>query len=152
MSTLRNTSAGVAVILSLLYGLLSFEGHSNQAYLDTGGIPTICRGHTGDVTLGDYRTNAECEVITKKDAMIAIAAIERLVKVKLSAHTYAALASFVYNVGEGQFANSTLLKKLNAGDIEGACNQLPRWVYDNGVKLRGLVERRLAERDLCLKG
>ena len=64
----------------------------------------------------------------------------------------AALASFVYNVGEGNFARSTLLRKLNQGDLRGACHELSRWVYAGGRKLNGLVSRRATERELCLAG
>lgn len=64
----------------------------------------------------------------------------------------AALASFVYNVGEGQFSRSTLLRKLNAGDAREACAELSRWVYAGGRVLTGLVKRRAAERELCEVG
>ncbi|WP_405045477.1 glycoside hydrolase family protein [Pseudomonas aeruginosa] len=46
-------------------------------------------------------------------------------------------------------ARSTLLRKLNAGDVRGACAELSRWVYAGGKKLGGLVRRRAAERELC---
>ena len=62
------------------------------------------------------------------------------------------MIDFIYNAGEGNFANSTMLKKLNSGDVAGACNELKRWVYSGGQKLAGLVARREAERDLCLRG
>jgi lysozyme len=64
----------------------------------------------------------------------------------------AALTSFAYNVGIDNFRKSTLLRKLNAGDIVGACNELPRWNKAKGQVLPGLVKRREAERQLCLKG
>ncbi len=64
----------------------------------------------------------------------------------------AALASFVYNVGETQFSRSTLLRKLNAGDVKGACAELSRWVYAGGKVYKGLVNRRMAERELCEQG
>ena len=64
----------------------------------------------------------------------------------------AALGSFVYNVGEGQFSSSTLLRLLNAGDARGACAQLSRWVFAGGKQLAGLVNRRAAERELCEVG
>ncbi|WP_406704873.1 glycoside hydrolase family protein, partial [Sodalis sp.] len=64
----------------------------------------------------------------------------------------AALASFVYNVGGGAFSRSTLLKKLNTGDIPGACDEIRRWVYVDGRVWKGLVSRRNVERELCLKG
>ncbi|HCD1077247.1 TPA: glycoside hydrolase family protein, partial [Proteus mirabilis] len=47
------------------------------------------------------------------------------------------------------FARSTLLKKLNAGDGAGACEEIKRWVYAGGKVWRGLVSRREVESALC---
>ncbi|TFU20914.1 lysozyme, partial [Proteus mirabilis] len=57
--------------------------------------------------------------------------------------------SFAFNVGTTTFARSTLLKKLNAGDRAGACEEIKRWVYAGGKVWRGLVSRREAESVLC---
>lgn len=148
---IRQAAAGVAAVTTLAMGIIvGFEGKSNTAYPDPVAIPTICYGHTKDVRYGDYRTDEECLAFLEEDVAHAAAVVDRLVKVPIEDHTKAALISFVYNVGEGNFARSTLLRKLNAGDITGACNELPRWVYSKGTKLNGLVRRREAERELCL--
>jgi lysozyme len=60
--------------------------------------------------------------------------------------------SFAYNVGGGNYCGSTLVRKLNAGDTAGACNELTRWTRAKGIVLPGLVKRREAERQLCLQG
>jgi lysozyme len=70
----------------------------------------------------------------------------------LAQPTYDAIVSFTFNVGEGNLRRSTLLRKLNAGDIVGACNELPRWNKAGGRVLPGLVKRRAEERALCLEG
>ena len=129
-----------------------FEGRSLVAYLDPVGIPTICEGVTQGVRLGDVATPAECDALLEKELTIALSAVERQVRVPLPDARRAALASFVYNVGEGQFSRSTLLRKLNAGDAAGACAELSRWVYAGGKQLAGLVKRRAAERELCEVG
>jgi lysozyme len=72
-------------------------------------------------------------------------AVNRLVKVPLTQGQFDALASFVFNLGEGQFSKSTLLKLLNAGSYDGARDQFKRWVYDNGKVQPGLVKRRMGE-------
>ncbi|KAA0015513.1 lysozyme [Salinicola corii] len=123
-----------------------------QSYQDAVGVWTICTGHTGDVTAGMTATPAQCEAFLKSDLGKALNAVDDQVEVEIPETTRAALGSFVFNVGGGAFARSTLLKKLNAGDIVGACNQLPRWVYADGKRLRGLVTRRAEERTLCLMG
>lgn len=147
----RRLVAGVATAITLAIPLIAgFEGKENSAYLDAVKVPTICYGHTAGVKVGDYKTDAQCWTLLVEDARVANAAIDRLVTVPLPDHVRASLISFVYNVGSGNFAGSTLLRKLNSGDIAGACNQLPRWVYAKGVKLNGLVRRRSAERAVCL--
>jgi lysozyme len=85
--------------------------------------------------------------------------VARLVSVPLTGSQFSALVSFTYNVGAGNLASSTLLKKLNAGDYAAAAEQFPLWVRctkvdSQGKKyketLPGLVTRRQAERALFL--
>ena len=64
----------------------------------------------------------------------------------------AAFLSFAFNVGEGAFCKSTLVRKANAGDVQGACAELSRWTYAGGKQLPGLVQRRAAERQMCEGG
>lgn len=129
-----------------------YEGRSLVAYLDPVGIPTICDGITQGVALGQTRTHAECDALLAAELGAAIAAVDRLVRSAQPDTRRAALASFVYNVGAGAFERSTLLRKLNAGDVAGACAELSRWVYAKGRPLGGLVKRRAAERKLCEVG
>ena len=63
-----------------------------------------------------------------------------------------AYTSFAYNVGLGAWNTSTLLKKLKRGDREGACNELPRWIYAGGKPYNGFIRRRAAEQKMCLRG
>lgn len=140
-----------AVALAAVALVVPFEGKHNAAYLDPPGIPTICYGHTGDVKLGDTATDTECETLLREDLAEAADAVDRLAKVPMPDTRRAAFISFVYNAGAANFARSTMLKKLNAGDAIGACNELPKWVYAGGKKLNGLVRRREAERKLCLQ-
>lgn len=62
-----------------------------------------------------------------------------------------AFVSWAYNVGSGAACRSTLVRKANAGDLAGACRELPRWNKAGGRILRGLVRRRAAEREMCLE-
>ncbi|MCT8469460.1 lysozyme [Chromohalobacter canadensis] len=144
---------GTAGALSLATAVVSqFEGYRSEAYRDPVGIPTICYGHTGDVAMGQTLSQAECKELLAEDLGTAFDAVDRHVDIDLSPARRAALASFVYNVGEGKFARSTLLERLNAGKMRAACDELNRWVYAGGRKLAGLVKRRAAERKLCLRG
>ncbi|MCY1287809.1 Lysozyme RrrD [compost metagenome] len=142
--------AGALAIAMPLAGY--FEGRSLVAYLDPVGVPTICDGITHGVQLGQVKTVAECDALLEAELGAAITAVDRLVRQPQPDTRRAALGSFVFNVGGSAFASSTLLRKLNAGDVAGACAELSRWVYAKGRKLGGLVRRRAAERELCEVG
>ena len=74
-----------------------------------------------------------------------------LVKVPINDNQLLALSSFAYNVGDGALANSTLLKLLNAGaDKQTVAAQFDKWVYAGGKVLKGLKNRRTAEKKLFL--
>lgn len=128
------------------------EGLRLKAYLPTpNDVWTIGYGHTKTAKPGMKITQRGAEELLKHDLAWVEAALARYVKVPLNQNQYDALASFVYNLGATNFKNSTLLKKLNAGDYRGAADQLPRWNKQKGKVLRGLTIRRAKERDLFLK-
>lgn len=123
-----------------------WEGTRSDAYLDSVNVPTICTGSTKNVFIGQHATLAECEERLKEDTTYAGKAVQRLVTVKLTQAQYDALVSLVFNIGPGAFARSTLLRKLNAGDCYGAADEFLRWDRAGGKRLRGLQNRRQAER------
>lgn len=128
-----------------------FEGLRLKAYRDTGGVLTVGYGHTsaaGDprVTTGLIITEDEADAILRRDVAGAERDVAALVTVPLNENQFSALVSFVFNLGRSKVANSTLIRKLNAG--QDAAPEFDRWVYDNGKKLNGLVRRRAAERSL----
>lgn len=127
-----------------------FEGRENTAYRDPVGVVTICDGHTSTARLGQTLSDEECDELLAGDLGAAFDAVDEHVEVEMPPTRRAALASFVFNVGDGAFQRSTLLKRLNAGKTRQACDELLRWVYAGGRQLRGLVTRRRAERELCL--
>lgn len=148
----------VAVLSSLgLSTLIDGEGMRTEAYLDGAGVPTICVGHTKGVKMGMKVTEYECEVFLRQDLAWSEAAVRRLVKVPVTQHQYDALVLFVFNVGEAQFANSTLLRKLNSGDTAGALAEFPKWNKIRNPKTgklepsRGLSNRRRMEMNLFIK-
>lgn len=152
MSKSRAILAAVAVSTAGLGLIAGFEGRRNSAYADPAhgwAVPTICYGHTLDVVPGQYKTNAECAALLKVDADDAAKHVLRLSKQPLTQGELDAYTSFVFNVGPNNFNNSTLLKKLNAGDRKGACLELLRWVHAGGRVYPGLVKRREAESTLC---
>lgn len=126
----------------------AFEGLRLTAYRDPVGIWTIGYGTTRGVYPGMQITEAQAEQLLRNDVQRFEAAVRQLVTVPLDTDEFSALVSFTYNVGEGAFANSTLLRKLNQGDREGASNEFLRWVNAGGRVLPGLERRRKAERAL----
>ena len=151
MITKRRSIAALATAGAIglaAYIIPVFEGREHKAYPDLGGVWTICDGDTENVKPGQVASDAECDERTRKQVARAFKAIDRYTDRELKDHEKAALASFIYNVGEGAFARSTLLKKLNAG--QPFCNELLRWVNVKGRVVNGLMKRRTFERNLCL--
>ncbi len=148
-------SAGAVSIALTVIGY--FEGVRYEPYRDVAGILTVCYGHTGnDIIQGKTYTQQECDELLQKDFIRTQQQVDVLVKVPVDDNkvpvddkTKASLYSFAFNVGTTAFARSTLLKKLNAGDQNGACEEMKRWVYAGGKVWRGLVSRREAESALC---
>ncbi|HYH17895.1 MAG TPA: lysozyme [Azospirillum sp.] len=126
-----------------------FEGLYLTAYRCPAGVPTIGYGHTAGVEMGDSVSQADAEIMLSRDLTEAAAQVDKLVKVPLTPEQRGALASFVFNLGAGSLKGSTLLKKLNRRDYEGAAREFGKWIYAtvDGVKkaLPGLVARRDAE-------
>ena len=127
-----------------------FEGLRLSAYWCPAGVKTIGYGHTRGVTMGMRITKPQANEFLLDDVALAERDIDELVKVPLSQNQFDALVDFVFNLGAEEFAESTLLKKLNARDYAGAANEFSKWVYSDHVKLPGLVKRRAAERELFL--
>lgn len=131
-----------------------FEGLSLEAYPDpaTGGEPyTIGVGTTGGVKLGDTCTEEQAVEWLRDDCTHAETAIDELVEVELTQNQRDALISLIYNIGVGNFKNSTLLKLLNAGNFISAANQFGRWNKAAGKVMAGLTRRREAEMALFLE-
>ena len=124
------------------------EGCVLHAYPDpaTGGEPwTIGVGHTGGVKPGDTCTMEQAMQWLRADVAQAEATINRVVKVGLSQDQFDALVSLVFNIGGHNFETSTLLKRINALDFDGAADQFPRWNMAAGKMMAGLTKRRFAE-------
>lgn len=121
------------------------QGPRLEAYLDAVKIPTICTGSTKNVYLPMRVTPVECEERLVEDTTYAGKAVQRYVKVKLTQEMYDMLVSFVFNVGPGAFAKSTMLVLLNKGEYCNAGHQFKRWNKAKGKVLRGLTMRRAAE-------
>ena len=129
-----------------------FEGLRLVAYRCPSGVPTIGYGHTDGIRTEDVGvlsiTEDQANFYLIADLQKAVQVLKTLVKVPLNQNQFGALVSFTFNVGATAVAQSTLLKKLNAGEYEAIPAELKRWNKGGGKVLPGLVRRREAECEL----
>ena len=139
--------------------ICGFEGKRLVAYDDGVGVWTIGFGTTIypngiKVKKGDTCTEAQAKEYMAHDLKKFELAVNGAVTVPLNQNQFDALVSLAYNIGTNAFKNSTLVKKLNAGDYRGAADQFDVWVNAGGKRMQGLVNRRAREKALylaCLK-
>lgn len=144
---LSSTSAFVAYDLTL-----PSEGLVQDVYLDPVGLPTVCVGHMDKtLPLGKKFSLDECMELFAEDWKKHEKQLDGVVKRHYASEWQkAALTDFTFNLGIGSVRSSTLIKLLNQGKHKEACQQLSRWVYAGGSKLRGLVIRRTKTMPYCL--
>lgn len=137
--------------------LKSLEGCRLEAYQDGAGVWTIGYGHTRGVNSSTRPiTMDEAEELLKEDLRGFERCLTEALSVTPTQSQFNALLAFVFNVGVAAFLNSTLLKKLNSGDVRGAAKELDRWnkIRDpktkNMVVSVGLANRRAKEKALLL--
>ncbi|OOF85151.1 muraminidase [Rodentibacter ratti] len=129
------------------------EGERLTAYQDIVGIWTIGVGHTGQVdgkpvAKGMTISKEKSREILKADLARFENAINASVSVPLKQNQFDALVSLAFNIGEGAFRRSILLRKLNAGDYNGASQQFLVWKNAGGRVSQGLLNRRKREKAL----
>lgn len=148
---IAGSAAGMAVAVSLIGG---WEGLKLKAYRDIVGVWTVCYGETRGVKPTDSYTKAECDAMLAEGIIDFEREVDKLITYKgdMPVEVKIAIVSWAYNVGIGNASRSTLIRKVNAGDLEGACNELLKWNRAGGKVIRGLVNRRIDERRLCLSG
>lgn len=148
---MRLQIAALTLSASALVGIALHEGYRDKAYTPVpGDVPTIGFGATEGVKQGDNITVERALVRLLKDASKFEQAVKRCAPVPMYAHEFSAFVSLTYNIGEGAFCSSTLVKKLKEGDYKAACEQILRWDKFKGQSLPGLAKRRQQEYQMCL--
>lgn len=147
--------AAAAVLALAVPFIAGWEGKRNHAYLDTIANPpvwTVCYGQTGSKAYkGAYYTDTECEAMLRQSVGEYYSRISACMSDSVPISVQAALLELAYNVGSGAVCNSTAMRKANAGDYSGACAELDKWVNAGGKRVRGLVNRRNASQDMCMR-
>lgn len=131
-----------------LYLTEQFEGCRLKAYQDSGLVWTIGYGHTRGVVPGMTCTQEQAEQWLAEDIAWAVGRVNEDVHVPLTQGEFDALVDFVFNCGAGNFEHSTLLKLVNAGDMEHAALEFERWDRAGGTVVAGLLRRRQTETEL----
>jgi lysozyme len=148
----RAAAAVAASVVLAMAVIKPWEGRELKAYRDIVGIPTICFGETRNVKMGDVKTPAEC------DSMLAlrVAEFERTIHPclpeELPTKTRAAMISLAYNIGSGAFCKSSISRNALAGKLRAACDAITLYNRAGGRVVRGLTNRRAAEKSLCITG
>jgi len=158
MAINRTLVAGMSLSAAALVGIAVHEGYRDTAYIPVpGDVPTIGFGTTEGVKPGDRIDPVTALQRTLTDVQKFEGALKQCVKVPLAQHEYDVFVSFSYNVGSDKFCKSTLVRKLNAGDYSGACQELLRWRFFQGRdcaiprnKCSGLWKRRQEESAKCM--
>lgn len=131
-----------------------FEGLKLRAYLCPANVWTIGYGNTfyengSKVQEGDKITLERADKLLFFVVQKFEAEVSKLVKSAINDNQLGALTSFAFNVGAGNLAKSTLLKKVNANPNDATIrDEFMRWTKAGGKVLNGLVTRRKAEADL----
>ena len=151
----RVLAAALALSAAGLAFIKTNESVENVPYLDSVGIPTVCVGHTGQVDMRRYYTDAECEALLSKDTHWAVHAVRQGIRVAIYQSQFDALVDFCFNVGAPSCQRSTLFALVNQGRSPEAATEFLRWYKAQGRDCRvrknqcyGVYQRRLDEKTL----
>lgn len=145
-----------AVAATLLFATVpKHEGEVLTTYYDPVGIATVCYGDTDPAMAipGASYSREEClRSLERQLIKHAWPVLECAPGVSASPEMTASFVSLAYNVGTPAFCKSTVVRRFNSGDYQGACDAILMWNRAGGKVLPGLVVRRKDERALCIQG
>lgn len=130
-----------------------FEGCELKAYRDAVGVLTIGYGSTGGhVKAGMTITRVEAEQLLREDLQrFEVGVDQRLGDIEVTDNQFSAMVSLAFNIGLANFSGSSVLRRILAGNVQGAADAFLMWNKAGGKELKGLTRRRAAERELFLK-
>lgn len=152
----RTAIGALSLSAAAFVALVAHEGYSDKPIIPISGDRlTIGFGSTFNpdgtpVKMGDTTTPPKALRLAVSHIGKDEVQLKRCVTAPLYQHEYDAYVSLAYNIGTVAFCKSTLVKKLNAGDYEGACAEILRWDMAGGKKVRGLANRRVSEFKACV--
>ena len=144
-----------AIVGTAAAGLIAvasqWEGKRNDPYQDIVGVWTVCYGET-NTTMRRYSDDECKDMLAGSLAGYAEAVLRRNPELRGHDPQVIAATSLAYNIGPAAYRRSTVARKFSAGDWRGACNAFLAWSYAGGRQVQGLLNRRKAEREICLRG
>lgn len=143
---------GSAAAVAVMALTPAFEGTVNKTYMDLGGVLTYCTGATENAQWGKTYTPVECRMQLERDLARHAEGVMGCIHVPMTDGQRVAYTDAAFNIGVDAFCSSSMARKTNAGDARGGCNALMLWNKVNGREVTGLTRRRLAEREICVKG
>lgn len=142
---------GAAAAGLLISTVAAWEGKSNDPYRDIVGVPTVCYGETR-VAMRRY-SDAECsDMLADALGGYATAVLDRNPNLRDRPAQLAAASSLAYNIGPAAYRRSTVARRFQAGQFRAACDAFLMWSKAGGRTVQGLLNRRKAERTICLRG
>lgn len=147
-----------ATSAALIAGATYWEGVKYVPYYDVAGVPTVCMGYTGPgITFGKRYSHEECTKLLKQELVEHGNGVLSCITRPMKENEYNAFTLMAYNIGVRAFCGSTTAYLFNAGNTQLACERIafdakggPNWSYAGGKFYRGLHNRRLYERSMCL--
>ena len=142
---------GTGAAAALIATTAAWEGKSNVPYRDVVGILTVCYGETHQ-PMRRY-TDAECKaMLSDRLADYAGPVLERNPELRGHDSQLVAASSLAYNIGVANYRRSSVARLFSAGRWKEACDAFLKWNRAGGREIKGLTNRRKAERAICLKG
>lgn len=132
--------------------LKAAEGKRNNAYRDPVSIWTVCWGHTGNDIQHRRYSDSECEAILRRDYSAHAVGVAQCLPITAAPSIFASSVDFAFNAGVRRFCTSSMARAFNAGRWTEGCKAFGLYKFAGGRVLPGLVKRRAAETQLCLRG
>lgn len=152
----RTASASLVLAASTLVGIAVHESYTTETVIpvpgdvNTFGFGTTTHADGTPLKPGEKTTPPRALVDLLRDASKFEKAVKQCAPVPMYPYEFSAMVSFSYNVGSYAFCHSTVAKKLNELDYEGACLGLLAWDKVKGRTVRGLTVRRQNEYKECI--
>lgn len=154
MSTAGRAGAGAtaAIVIAMASTLfLPSEGRRYVPYRDIVGVVTVCNGHTGHDIENRRYTDAECDAFADKDLREAYVHVHRCIPEDAPVEVQAALTDMTANLGPRAVCGSTIQRVARRHDWKSVCAGILAWINAGGKPSNGMANRRIDEREMCLR-